>query len=105
MLAEIIRREEATGELYDFVLMHDPEDVIHPLELKLVNWHFETFDKLQFILNIEIGNMTLVERPTRVITLVSAVRSALGYATSASSVTYRCVSRSSSVRMFSTRSV
>ena len=44
VLAEIIRREEATGELYDFVLMHDPEDVIHPLELKLVNFHFERSD-------------------------------------------------------------
>jgi bacteriophage N4 adsorption protein B len=44
VLAEIIRREEASGELYDFVLMHDPEDVIHPLELKLANYHFETFD-------------------------------------------------------------
>jgi adsorption protein B len=44
VLAEIIRREEASGERYEFVLMHDPEDVIHPLELKLANWHFERFD-------------------------------------------------------------
>ena len=44
ILAEIARREAETGELYEFVLMHDPEDVIHPLELKLVNYMFETQD-------------------------------------------------------------
>jgi adsorption protein B len=44
ILAEIARREAETGELYEFVLMHDPEDVIHPLELKLVNYMFETGD-------------------------------------------------------------
>ncbi len=44
VVAAIVERENESGQLYDFVLMHDPEDVIHPLELKLVNYWFEQHD-------------------------------------------------------------
>lgn len=35
---ELKRQEQINGEEYAFVLMHDPEDVMHPLELKLCNY-------------------------------------------------------------------
>jgi bacteriophage N4 adsorption protein B len=34
------QHEAAVGELYDLLIMHDPEDIVHPLEFKLQNWHF-----------------------------------------------------------------
>jgi adsorption protein B len=37
VLAAVRDRERQTGETYAFIVMHDPEDVLHPLELKLVN--------------------------------------------------------------------
>jgi bacteriophage N4 adsorption protein B len=36
--AELVRQEKRTGERYEFIVMHDPEDVLHPLELKLYNY-------------------------------------------------------------------
>jgi adsorption protein B len=40
-IVEGIQRHEAeTGERYDLLVMHDPEDLIHPLEFKLTNWFF-----------------------------------------------------------------
>ena len=44
VLAEVARHEARTGRRYDFVVMHDPEDVHHPLELKVYNYHFERPD-------------------------------------------------------------
>lgn len=35
---ELKRQEQISGEEYSFILMHDPEDVMHPLELKLCNY-------------------------------------------------------------------
>jgi adsorption protein B len=34
------RHEVETGEPYDLLVMHDPEDIVHPLEFKLTNWFF-----------------------------------------------------------------
>lgn len=36
--AALARQEKQTGVRYDFIVMHDPEDVLHPLELKLYNY-------------------------------------------------------------------
>ena len=36
--AELVRQEQISGKRYDFIVMHDPEDVLHPLELKLCNY-------------------------------------------------------------------
>lgn len=44
VLADIIHHEARTKRRYDFVLMHDPEDIIHPLEMRVLNWHFRNTD-------------------------------------------------------------
>lgn len=44
VLSDLIRHEARTKRRYDFVLMHDPEDIIHPLELRVLNWHFRNTD-------------------------------------------------------------
>ena len=44
ILSDIIRHESRTKRPYDFVLMHDPEDIIHPLEMRVLNWHFRNTD-------------------------------------------------------------
>lgn len=44
VLADVIRHEVRTKRRYDIVLMHDPEDIIHPLELRILNWHFRNTD-------------------------------------------------------------
>jgi bacteriophage N4 adsorption protein B len=36
--AALRRQERISGRPYDFIVMHDPEDVLHPLELKLYNY-------------------------------------------------------------------
>jgi adsorption protein B len=44
VLSDIMRHETRTKRRYDFVLMHDPEDIIHPLEMRTLNWHFRNTD-------------------------------------------------------------
>jgi len=44
ILSDVIRHEIRTKRRYDFVLMHDPEDIIHPLEMRVLNWHFRNTD-------------------------------------------------------------
>ncbi|MEM6645393.1 MAG: glycosyl transferase family protein, partial [Bacteroidota bacterium] len=39
MLATLREREQQLGIRYDFVLLHDAEDILHPFEMKLVNYH------------------------------------------------------------------
>jgi bacteriophage N4 adsorption protein B len=39
MLAELERRERTTRQRYAAIVLHDAEDVFHPLELKLLNYH------------------------------------------------------------------
>lgn len=39
-IVDAMRAHEAEHGRFDVVMLHDPEDVIHPLELKVVNWHF-----------------------------------------------------------------
>ncbi|HJQ23154.1 MAG TPA: glycosyl transferase family protein [Blastocatellia bacterium] len=36
--ATLRKQERISGRPYDFIVMHDPEDVLHPLELKLYNY-------------------------------------------------------------------
>jgi len=40
IIAGLQRHEAESGERYELIVMHDPEDIIHPLEFKLNNWHF-----------------------------------------------------------------
>lgn len=40
IIAAVQAREIERGKRFDLVMLHDPEDVIHPLELKVANWHF-----------------------------------------------------------------
>lgn len=44
VLSDVIRHEVRSKRRYDFVLMHDPEDIIHPLEMRVLNWHFRNTD-------------------------------------------------------------
>src|SRR5262249_21638045 len=39
--------EQEKGIRYDIVVMHDSEDIIHPLELKLFNWLIPRKDMVQ----------------------------------------------------------
>ncbi|CAN5698467.1 hypothetical protein BH23GEM6_BH23GEM6_18520 [soil metagenome] len=39
MLATMEAHERETGERYRFMLLHDAEDMLHPYELKLLNYH------------------------------------------------------------------
>src|SRR5262249_9742308 len=39
--------EQEKGFRYDFVVMHDSEDIVHPLELKLFNWLIPRKDMVQ----------------------------------------------------------
>ena len=48
-LALAQRREEVLGERYAFVVLHDPEDVMHPLELKLYNRIFTSRQDIEMI--------------------------------------------------------
>lgn len=34
----LCRHEEETGQQYEFIVMHDPEDILHPLELRMYNY-------------------------------------------------------------------
>lgn len=51
MLNEIVRRvqadEKTTGQVFDIILMHDSEDILHPLSLKLINARMHDLDFLQ----------------------------------------------------------
>lgn len=51
MLNEIVRRvyadEEKSGQVFDIVVMHDSEDILHPLSLKLINAKMQDLDFLQ----------------------------------------------------------
>ncbi len=40
VIAAVQQFEAAVGESYDLVVMHDPEDIVHPLEFRLLNWFF-----------------------------------------------------------------
>ena len=48
IVAGLRQHEAATGERYDLVVMHDPEDIIHPLEFRLTNWFFAR-DEADFV--------------------------------------------------------
>ncbi len=48
IVAGLQRHELATGERYDLIVMHDPEDIIHPLEFKLTNWYFSS-EEVDFV--------------------------------------------------------
>jgi adsorption protein B len=43
----MLRWENLTGIRYDIIVMHDSEDVIHPLSLKLHNYFIPTYDMVQ----------------------------------------------------------
>ncbi|MEO6878013.1 MAG: glycosyltransferase, partial [Gemmatimonadaceae bacterium] len=49
ILDGVRRREAEVGAPFDLVMLHDPEDVIHPLELRVVNWHFANRPALDMI--------------------------------------------------------
>lgn len=40
VLAAIAEHEERAGLRYDLIVFHDVEDLIHPQELRLLNWYF-----------------------------------------------------------------
>jgi adsorption protein B len=47
MLRQILESEESTGLRHEAFLFHDPEDVLHPLSLALLNEELETADLVQ----------------------------------------------------------
>ncbi len=56
----MLRWENETGTRYDIIVMHDSEDVIHPLSLKIQNYLIPEFDMLQmpvFPLNMSHFNL------------------------------------------------
>jgi adsorption protein B len=58
--AGMLRWENQTGVRYDIIVMHDSEDVIHPMSLRIQNYLIPEFDMLQmpvFPLNTSHFNM------------------------------------------------
>ncbi len=56
----MLRWENKTGIRYDIIVMHDSEDVIHPMSLKIQNYLIPEFDMLQmpvFPLNMSHFNL------------------------------------------------
>ncbi|MDB4913122.1 MAG: hypothetical protein JWM95_766 [Gemmatimonadetes bacterium] len=49
VIDKLREREEASGERYAFIVMHDPEDVMHPLELKLYSRIFASRRAIEMI--------------------------------------------------------
>ena len=65
MLNEITRKifesEKATGVQYDLFMLHDSEDIIHPLSLKLINFEAEQYDFVQVpVLSLPVGQKQFV---------------------------------------------
>ncbi len=65
MLNEIVRhlsaKQSSTVPAYDILLMHDSEDVVHPLSLKLLNARTDVYDYIQipvFSLDVPITKFT-----------------------------------------------
>ena len=57
----MLKYEQDTGKKFDVVLMHDAEDIIHPLSLKLVNYLADEYDMIQipvFSLEVPFRNFT-----------------------------------------------
>ncbi len=57
----MLKYEEESGEKFDIVLMHDSEDIIHPLSLKLINYLIPEYDMVQlpvFSLEVPFKNFT-----------------------------------------------
>ena len=57
----MLKYEEENGIKFDIILMHDAEDIIHPLSLKLVNYLSSEYDMIQipvFSLEVPFKNFT-----------------------------------------------
>lgn len=44
VLAAIVEHEQRAGLRYDLIVFHDVEDLVHPQELRLLNWYFRNDD-------------------------------------------------------------
>ena len=54
LVQAVFRHEEQTGQLFSGVVIHDSEDVIHPLELKVFNYLIDRMDLIQLpVLSLE----------------------------------------------------
>lgn len=47
LLQGLIRYENRTGKRFEIIVMHDAEDVIHPMSLKIHNYFIPTYDMVQ----------------------------------------------------------
>lgn len=61
MLNEIIRQMQLQNYKYQIILIHDAEDVIHPLSLKIINWRTRYSDFVQVpVFSLHTPQMELV---------------------------------------------
>ncbi len=57
----MVRYENTTGVRYDIILMHDSEDVVHPMSLKIVNYFVPDYDMVQLpVFPLELSQGKLV---------------------------------------------
>jgi bacteriophage N4 adsorption protein B len=56
------RHENLTGIRYDIIIMHDAEDVIHPMSLKVVNYFVPDYDMVQLpVFPLEVSYHNIIE--------------------------------------------
>lgn len=61
IFSKIISSEKLTGVKYDLFMLHDSEDIIHPLSLKLINVEAEQNDFIQVpVLSLPVGQKQFV---------------------------------------------
>lgn len=58
---QILKSEVASGIEYDLFILHDSEDILHPLSLSLINSEAENFDFIQIpVLSLPVQNSKFV---------------------------------------------
>ena len=56
------RYENQTGIRYDIIIMHDSEDVIHPMSLKIINYFVPDYDMVQLpVFPLEVPHHNVIE--------------------------------------------
>ena len=60
------RHENQTGKRYDIIIMHDSEDIIHPMSLKIINYFVPDYDMVQLpVFPLEVPHHEVIEWDVR----------------------------------------
>ena len=56
------RHENQTGKRYDIIVMHDSEDIVHPMSLKIINYFVPDYDMVQLpVFPLEVPHHEVIE--------------------------------------------